>query len=221
MKKQYFTFFTCLLLLTTQAYGLNTKKTLIIIDPAGHAGDPGRSLTYSYERKETYEFATALKNHLEKHSSITVIMSRKTGDHRQPLQNTAFANKLNIDYFMRLHLHKGEQQKPKLYAFRLVFDPVIDFARRIHNSLAFIPIHQAHYQKIHTTNDWCQAIKKNLSNDLYQKIFDFHGPLGIPVKSLVGITAPALIFEASIANDSDWKQLVEPIGESVIQSLES
>jgi hypothetical protein len=48
-----------------------------------------------------------------------------------------------------------------------------------------------------------------------QRLFDFYGPVGIPLKPLVGIVSPAILIEIGLNQDSGWQPLIDPLVESL------
>ena len=67
-----------------------------MLDPAGDAQNPGRTIDDNFERGITLQFAEKLKEMLqEKFPTIRVVLSRTPGESLQPLQNANFANRLS------------------------------------------------------------------------------------------------------------------------------
>jgi len=187
----------------------------IMLDPAGHAKNTGRKLINSYERAETLKLAESLSTILEDRYKLKVVFTRSPGEEIVPLQNASFANRLDVDFFLSLHIYKEETAKPKIFAYHLVFNPVADFAKRTIDPLSFIPVHQAHFTSINRTVFAGNMIKSTLNSQQYQKQFDFYGLYGIPLKPLVGMSVPALLLEIGINEDDKWQSLVEPIIDSL------
>ncbi len=190
-----------------------SKPFLIILDPAGHAKSTGRVLHQSYERAESLHCAQALKQALENHENLRVIITRTPGDAVGSLQAASFANRLSADLFIRIQLCKEGADKPQLTVYHLAYDPVVDFAKRVAQPLTFTPLHQAHYGALHTSVAY--------GNDLLKKLrghssFDVAGLYGLPLKSLVGITAPALLLEISVpTRDDQWHVLIEALAQGI------
>lgn len=198
-----------------------TWSKLIMIDPAGHAKSPGRKLHKNYERAETYKCAEALKRSLEQNFHVRVILTRDPGDEIVPLQNASFANRLNIDFFLRINFYTKDLPKPKLGLYNLVFDPIIDTVNRPFNPQAFIPVNQAHFKCVSLTKSLASQMTSLLGAAHYQKLFDIGQPCSLPLKPLVGITAPALLLEACLPwQDDQWNDLVTPLAESIAHCLD-
>jgi len=132
------------------------------------------------------------------------------------LQNASFANRLNVDFYLSLHIYRQEQVKPKIFMYHLVYDPMVDLARRAFDPLSFIPIHQAHFGGIHKTRSYAQQMKDILIMPYNQKRFDFYGFYGIPFKPLCGVFAPSLAIEIGICKEDQWKSLIDPLVESLV-----
>lgn len=191
------------------------SSKIIMINPAGHATAVGRKLSEGYERAETLKFAEKLQEELLNNYQVNAILTRSPGEQTSPLQIASFANRLSIDFFLSLHLYREKSAKPKMYLYQLVYNPLVDFAHRTINPLAFVPLLQAHFKNIHTSQAIALQMQKTLTHEKYQKQFDLAEPSGIPLKPLVGITAPALALEIGINDDSQLISLVEPIVESL------
>jgi hypothetical protein len=54
-----------------------------------------------------------------------------------------------------------------------------------------------------------------LNKDSFKKYFDCHSLIGLPLRSLVGISAPAVLLEIGICREDKWQSLVEPIADSL------
>ncbi len=205
---------TYLILLTLLLLS-NTQATVIMIDPAGHAKDPGRQLHHNYERAQTYKCAEALRDALEKKPGIKVLITRVLGEEIVPLQNASFANRMQVDCFIRLHFYKQSEAKPSLSVYHHVTDPTIDFAKRNIDVLAFRPLDQAHYQNIHASLRMATTVRQYFQMPSTQKRLDCHGPFGIPLKPLVGIVAPAIVVELGLSNDDQWQDIVDDLQASI------
>lgn len=166
------------------------KPMLVMIDPAGHAKNVGRRLVEGYERGETFKFAEKLQQELQEKYQVRVVLTRFAGEEIVDLQNASFANRLNVDFYISLHIYRQEQVKPKIFMYHLVYDPMVDLARRIFDPISFIPIHQAHFRSIHKTRFYVQQMKDILIMPYHQKRFDFYGFYGIPFKPLCGVFCP-------------------------------
>lgn len=202
------------------AYAYQHHK-VIMIDPAGHAKNPGRRLHKSYERAETYKFAEALKNRLERNFYVRAVMTRALGDEIVPLQNASFANRLNVDFFLRINFYVQDFALPKVFLYNVVFDPIIDNVKRSFDPFAFVPVHQAHFKNIHQTEALARHLATLLKAEQFTKLFDVSGPYGLPLKPLVGIIAPAIALEICLpSQDNQWESLIEPLADNLARALE-
>jgi hypothetical protein len=204
--------------------GAAKHRPIVMLDPAGHARDEGRKLRSEYERGATFRFAEELRKALEKKYDLKVLLTRDPGEVVQQYQNASFSNRVSADLFLRLQLYRENDVKPTISIYHLVFNSLVDFAHRSYDSLVFIPLREAHFQNIHRTKQFGNKLAKALSEDGYQRNFDCNGLVGLPLKDLIGIQAPALTIECGIYNDNQWQQLIEPLVESfstVLGSLEA
>ncbi|MFA5306242.1 MAG: N-acetylmuramoyl-L-alanine amidase [Candidatus Babeliales bacterium] len=184
----------------------------LMIDPAGHAQQTGRKLWTVFERAETFKCAEALKIAFENYSNtVRVILTRAPGEEIIPLQNASFANRLGVDFFLRIQCTKDDGEKPSLTIYYHEHDPLIDKAQRAAQPYAFTPIAHAHFHNIGRSISIAQSLNNALSASDYQKNFLCNGTYGLPLKPLVGITAPALIIEIGLCADDQWQLFVDPI----------
>lgn len=181
---------------------------IVLIDPAGHAKDPGRQLHHTSERAEVFTWADNLKHELEKkHDDVRVVLTRGPGDEIVTLQNASFANRLPANLFIRLHLYKHNKEKPHLTVYYLTFDPILDQANPTHEPIDFIPVWQAHQANYAKTVACVTNLVQNCKS-LASDLFLCDGPYGLPLKPLIGISAPALLIECGVGHDNEWRQVV-------------
>jgi N-acetylmuramoyl-L-alanine amidase len=190
-------------------------QKIIMINPAGHAKETGRKLTRGFERGETYKCAQQIAHMLQERYCVKAILTRELGEELVHLQSASFANRLNTFCFLSVHIYKEITEKPKIYFYHLVYDPVGDFATRNYNPQSFVPVAHAHLINISLTREWAKKIKENLSAGENQTQFDFYGVYGIPVKPLVGVIAPAFLCEIGLSEDNKWESLLD----SIVNSL--
>ena len=192
----------------------------LMIDPAGHAQQTGRKLWSGFERAETFKCAEALKTACENYSNtVRVILTRAPGEEIVPLQNASFANRLGVDFFLRVQCIKEDGEKPSLTIYYHEHDPLIDKAQRAAQPYAFTPITHAHFHNIGRSINIAQSLSTALSASDYQKSFICEGTYGLPLKPLVGITASALIIEIGLCADDQWQLFVDPIARELFTIL--
>jgi hypothetical protein len=97
--------------------------------------------------------------------------------------------------------------------YHLVYDPMVDLAKRPFDPFRFVPIHQAHLMNIFMTMQYAKMMQDTLY--LYESMFDMYGLYGIPLKFLCGIIAPALAIEIGINQEDQWNVAVAPLVESL------
>ena len=137
-----FLFKTCL-------YSSDKKQFLVMIDPAGHAKNVCRKLVEGYERAQTFKFAQSLSKGLQDKYGFRVILTRYPGEEIVDLQNASFANRLNVDFYLNINVYRQDSVKPKIFMYHLVYNPMVDLARRSFEPYTFIPINQVHFTNIH------------------------------------------------------------------------
>jgi len=190
------------------------RKPVVLLDPSGHSKALGRWLLDSYERAETLKFAKALKSKLEKEYKVCVVLSRSPSEEIVPLRIPSFSNRLGADFFLRINIYREEQVKPKLFLYHLLFDPMIDLAKRNFDPISFVPLHEAHFRNINSTISFGKKMYKSLSQDFYKKYFDCYPLKGLPLKALVGVSAPAILLEIGVCQ-GECESLIDPIIKSL------
>lgn len=187
----------------------------VMINPAGHARDPGRRLIEGVERAQTFKFAEKLQQELQKKYGIKVILTRYPGEEISEWEPASFANRLGTDFYLSIHLYREESLKPKVFLYQLVYNPMIDLYVKSFDPYVFLPVNQAHFQNINKTRFYGKCIKDTLTLKPYKNRFDFYGLYGLPLKPLCGIVAPALLLEVGIHRDEQWPSLIDPVVESL------
>jgi hypothetical protein len=192
-----------------------SNRPIILLDAAGHAGDVGRWLVEGYERAQTLQFAQAFKKELLKKYKFYTIISRSAGEKILPLQIPSFANRLGAHFVLRINFYREESEKPKLFFYHLLFNPMVDIANRDYDYLSFTPLHHAHFSNIAKTKIYGNKMYEYLNQTTFKRYFDCHPLRGMPLRALIGMTAPAVLLEIGICREKMWKSLVGPIVESL------
>ena len=192
---------------------LHARTPIVVLDPAGHGRKLGRLLVEGYERAETLKFAQALKKRLKAISKLRLVISRAPGEEIFPLQIPSFSNRLGAAFFLRIHMFRQESEKPQLFLYHLLFNKFVDMAPHRNDPLRLVPLYQAHFKSANLSQSYGEKIASSLKQ--HTKYFDTNVLTGLPLKSLVGVTAPAVLLEIGICREDRWKALVEPVAESL------
>ena len=183
----------------------------IMLDPAGDAKHTGRQIEDSLERGITLQCAQQLKKQLESlYPGIRVILTRFPGETIYPLQNANFSNRLDVDLYLSIHFYPETKTKPDLFLY--YFSRGDEFVTKA-SDLMFCPYDCAHRINGPTTRSCAQQMATVFST--HEKLFDFHGPFGLPFKPLVGVKAPAIAIEIGVKEITDWRRYIEPIAQSL------
>lgn len=189
-----------------------------MLNPAGDAQHAGRTIEGNFERGTTQLFVEELKRVIEsRHSNIRVIITRIPGETLQPLQNASFANRLGADLYFSIHFYQKEGRQ-QLYLYRFCQNPVTDGWQLSDTTLSFVPFNKAHIANLSLTKNMASKIIS-----FFEKThtpFSFYGPLAIPFAPLIGIKAPALAFEMSLAHNNDWNYYIAPLADCIGVALE-
>ena len=208
MKKIFLLTFLCLSLIFI-------ANASIMINPAGHARDPGRRLIEGVERAQTFKFAEKLQQELQKKYGIKVILTRYPGEEIAEWEPASFANRLGIDFYLSIHLYKEDLLKPKIFLYQLIYNPMVDLYFKSFDPYKFLPVTQSHFRNINKTTSYGKFIKDTLTLEPYKNRFDFYGLYGLPLKPICGVVAPALLLEVGIHRDEQWQSLIDPLVESL------
>ena len=192
---------------------VSAREPIIVLDPAGHARKLGRLLVEGYERAETLKFAQELKKSLEKAYRVRTVISRSPGEEILPLQVPSFSNRLGADFFLRIHMVRQDQEKPQLFLYNLVFNRFVDMSPYRSDPLKLVPLYQSHFLSAHISKQYGKKLFEKLGS--HKKHFDVHNLVGLPLKNLVGVTAPSVLLEIGICREDKWRSLVEPVAKAL------
>ncbi len=194
------------------------KEYTIILDPAGDAKKTGRAIGDSFERGLTLQCAEYIKSALQERAShIKVIISRLPGDHVYELQNASLSNRLNVDLFLNLNFYHTQETKPSLFVYSFSYGN--DFAH-YQPGLTFNTYDEAHKINKTTTTELALLCTRCLTQHKYSSLFSVSESYALPIKPLIGIIAPSLCIEVGLKNKDSWRQLVEPLVESIMEMIE-
>lgn len=191
----------------------------LMIDPAGDARDTGREIDDSFERSITMQCAEELKKSLESHIPGTrVILTKFTGETVEPLQNAAFANRLNVELYLSLHFYETKDKNAKLHLYHVLYNAGTDFWGKKSDELTLLPYDQAYKLSIKKTENILKSLFETMKKEEKKYALDCSAPIGLPFKPLAGIRAPALGIEIGIKKKDDWKALI-PFFVAVLEPL--
>ncbi len=189
----------------------HAKPFTIMLDPAGDAKHTGRQLDDSLERGISLQCAEKLQATLEKqYPLIRVVLTRVPGETLQPLQNAHFANRLNVDLYIRLQFYQEQGVKPHVALYQ--FSLGDEFISRSHQ-LAFHPYDQAHIFNQKKTVAYANEISASLKQ--HATLFDMQGIYKIPFKPLIGVQAPAIAIEMSLKSKDSWQTYIQPLSNAL------
>lgn len=213
----HFIFFSFFFVVHCQVFA---RSNILMLDPAGDARQRGRMLCNGYERAETLKFAEAIKKRLSERWRGEIVIARTLGEEKLPLQIPSFANRLNVDLLLHVSMyHQKKASKPRATIYQLVFNAMLDFAPRSYQPLTFVPLEQAHFANIHTTKHMGRLLQEFLQQN-HAKLLDVKGPIGLPLKPLIGAVGPALLLEVGLHEDDQWETLVNPVVDGLLFILQ-
>jgi hypothetical protein len=191
-----------------------TFPITIMIDPIGDAKYTGREIEDTFERSLTLQCAQKLKEKIEEtFPHAQVIITRNAGETLQPLQNTSYANRMNVDLYLCLSFYHQENIPGHISIFYYL-ENNIDLQHK------YKPLHFYHVSQAYLGNVAISSrMAKKLDSVFKQKNINPHflclGAFGIPCMPLFGILPPALYIEAGLHRKDDWKYLIQPIIEAL------
>lgn len=184
------------------------RQFTIMLDPVGDGQYAGREIQDSFERGLTLQCAQEIKKQLtEQYSNIRVILTRAAGETIQPMHNALFANRLQVDVYLRIGFYH-EPDMPSHIALFYTCNHPQDFWQTI-NPLQFFYIDQAYLLNLKLSKQLATNFLQILQNQ--QKNFITYGAFAVPFKPFIGIQAPALYLEAGLHATSDWKYIIKPV----------
>ncbi len=184
------------------------RQFTIMLDPAGDGQYAGRKIQDSFERGLTLQCAQEIKKQLtEQYSNIRVILTRAAGETIQPMHNALFANRLQVDVYLRIGFYH-EPDMPSHIALFYTCNHPQDFWQTM-NPLQFFYIDQAYLLNLKLSKQLATNFLQILQNQ--QKNFITYGAFAVPFKPFIGIQAPALYLEAGLHATSDWKYIIKPV----------
>ena len=182
----------------------------IMIDPAGDQNDTGREIYDSFERGLTLQCAHELKKELETQlPNIRVILTRSAGEKFEPLHNARFANKIQPDLYLRIGFYAQETLPCNFALFYYQVEATDSWHKK--NNFLFYPINQAYLYSLPSTQKFADKILHILEDKQINPVFLSQGLSALPLTPLIGITSPALYFEAGLHKTTDWKYLIQPL----------
>lgn len=192
-----------------------------MLQPAGNARHPGRSIHGSFERGLSIQLAEQLKELLEqKDPSIEVIIPRFAGQTTEPLEHANIANRLSVDAYIAILLYEQEESNAQLALYTYASDPSDALKITHKKNLQFIPYDQAHI--MHHTISYRMA-DVLLTSFKANPLFTVMGNTvhALPLKNLMGIVPPHMALELSIQSPKKMKQYAHALADSLLSMIQS
>jgi N-acetylmuramoyl-L-alanine amidase len=179
----------------------NKKDITIMFDPAGDINTPGRMLGNYTEQSLAVNIAKILKKQLEHdHSSLTVLLSHDSNESVMPITKANDSNIKPVDLFIHLTLNQTTSKTFSLGIYHYLTNQKDFLDTRNNNELVLTPYTYAHLGNV--------MVNAYLTRTLAQNHPEITTHAAMPLKPLVGITAPALVIEIGLANVDVWPDLI-------------
>ncbi len=188
-------------------------ETVIVLAPFADPKNPGRTINDSFERGIALQFAEQLSIELMAHiPNAHVVIITPEENHTQ-LQAASYANRLQPTLVCALSFYQENSPQPQISLYRYVHESDLPLQR---TELALYPADQAH--RLYSTES------KEIIQKLYAIIDAKTGmscqkPHALPLKSLMGIAAPACSVEMGVPKEYAWQTLVEPLATGIAHAL--
>lgn len=179
-----------------------------MLDPSGDANDTGRLIDGVFERSFSLACAQELKQELENTiSALQVVLTREAGEALEPLQNAHFANRIDVDLFVRLQFfhEKTAQDTVTIYYFSWGDECAIRAG-----DITFIRYDKAHLVSLNTTATWAHHLEQS-----FMACCGCKGVFAMPCRPLIGITAPSICIEVGMSSKQNWHTQANNIGKAL------
>lgn len=189
-----------------------------MLDPSGDAKKTGRVIGDSFERGLTLQCAEKIKSLIEEQlSHVKIIITRLPGDIVYDLQNASLANRINANLFININFYLSTETKPTLFLYQFSYGN--DFASH-QSGLSCNTYDQAYKVNKVVTDEIIKLFTTHLSHTNYKNLFTLSGPHALPIKPLIGITAPSIAIEVGLKNKESWHMFIDPLVATIIAAIE-
>lgn len=213
--KQYITLYIPLISFLLNPI-IHAQRT-IILDPAGNTRTPSRMVMGVPESHMTLLLTNAMQELFKKqYPHITVIITRRPGQHVDEITKAQLANKTAPDLYIRLLLYESLDIIPKWYIYQHTNYAI---TKKSLTDFAFYPYDQAFMMTYDKTQQLNVKLIQLLSIDTYLPLWRVIGPVILPIEGIQGIIAPTIICELGISAQHHWKNAIEPLTKAIAQLL--
>ncbi len=187
----------------------------IIIDPAGDARTPGRTIYDSFERSITLQVAEYIRSyHTNASAHNSTKLTRTVGDIRDQYQRATFANNSDAGLYLHISAYETEEDHPQCMIYTYRTHPTTDLWKRDSHSMVFAPYSEAHLNTCTQSSSIAQQIYTNLSN-MRPCPVTMVVCASFPYTPLLGITIPAVAVEIGIPKKYDLKTVAQAIARAI------
>lgn len=179
----------------------------IILDPAGDAKNPGRSIGATFERTATLYVARHIKEHITRlDKKSLVLFARMPGEQVEAVEKYRLVQQCKPDLFVHLALYQSSDIKPQIHLYCNAPGPVTN------NLLTCVDALQHAYA----------AQSKKMLEAFYSAMQPLsrscttHAPFALPSCMLKGISSPAWIIEIGVKDTDDLAHCITPLAEHIL-----
>lgn len=194
------------------------SKLTIMLSPLGDSKNPGREVPDGTERGINRQLCEHIKQQLEQlNSSIRVVLSHNSGEVITQDDKANFANRLQVKLYISISLFPDDNLNCSLYWYGKPGDTT----RYQPKKLSLCKKSDAHIFSQSISEKICQQLHSDLTESPASNNIVIFEPQQLPIKSLMGIKAPACAFEASVKQTGDWQYYIDLFAQAINQLLSS
>lgn len=182
-----------------------TKVITLVFDPAGRTGTHQRMIDGISEPTITYQLVLSLKKKLEENNPyLRIVILRDTKTDNQ-LEHISAANQTHANLYINFQAYQSKQKKNSLGIYHMLYRTTDTWPiERVTN---FLPINLSHRISIKKTI----FFEKTIMESLVEHKAISTAVSGMPLKSLLGLTIPALLLELGLAQSTSYELFIDPL----------
>lgn len=195
------------------------REITLVLDPAGNNQFAGRDIGGCFERGLTLQCCQQLQQRIQSlMPHVRVLLTRHAGEHREPLQNAAFINRVNADLCISIHMYYAQHSAPHSYIYYYLHHPQTDFWHPGDTTLKLQPYHHAHTRWVTHNYHLAHALAHHLEATVGSHMAV--GPVvGMPFTPLCGIQIPAVAFEVGLRTEDAWQAYIHQWTTSICNTI--
>ncbi len=213
-----------ILSLVNYAQSLDTSFPILFIEPTTDSCSGARTIDDKFERTITWQIAKSIAASLEETvPQWQVIVPKKIGYQNKLHSRVSYVNQLGVNFFIHLHCCKTATSQEYVSLYHYCRNPFAD-AIPLRTTLSFVPFQDIHRRFFNLTTRSVNFLHHQLhtlkKTNLSAQIL-IPTPVGLPLKNLCGINAPACMIEVGLNNSEEWEKYATILSLIIKALLES